>query len=164
MRKLNLTIDLDNLTEKEREKFFKLVEKSKKKSFNPFERVEEGKRYYIIVANGEIEWCIENGLSCFYSNNNYYNNKEFAEHQALRELLNRKLIKFSYENGGADIENSDGITKIAYDCKSNKFYTNTNFLPEVLTPLFISEEVAQRAINEVIRPFMTEHPDFKWWG
>lgn len=163
MGQLNLTIDLDHLTEKEREKFFKLVEKSKK-SFNPFERVKEGKRYYIIVANGEIELCIENGLSCFYSNNNYYNNKEFAEHQALRELLNRKLIKFSYENGGADAEINNSY-RIYYrnDCAEFDITTPAT-CSDLLSPLFISAEVAQRAIDEVVKPFIKEHPDFKWWG
>ena len=55
MGKLNLTIDLDNLTEKEREKFFKLVEKSKKKSLNPFERVYEGGNYYYIDYSCNVD-------------------------------------------------------------------------------------------------------------
>jgi DNA-directed RNA polymerase subunit beta len=62
MGKLNLTIDLDNLTEKEREKFFKLVEKSKKKSFNPFERIKQGMDYVYIDDEGFPTRAEEKGI------------------------------------------------------------------------------------------------------
>ena len=171
MSKLNLTIDLDNLTEKEREKFFKLIEKSKK-TFNPFERVKMGEKYYTVIYSGEARSYTDvcsNSDSESFNCHNYYNNKEFAEHQALRELLNRKLMKFSYENGGAEIViNQVGdIFEICYNQKHNVFLpviTNTPEILTPLTPLFISEEVAQRAIDEVAKPFLKEHPDFKWWG
>ena len=106
MSKLNLTVDLDNLTQEERGKFFKLVEKSKKEPFNPFERVGEGEKYYAIGGDCAADYFYEYNEEIDkdrFERVNYYNNKEFAEHQALRELLNRKLMKFSYENGGADI-------------------------------------------------------------
>lgn len=172
MGKLNLTVDLDNLTEKERENFFKLVEKSKKKSFNPFERVETNKSYYYIndwsQVKGENEVRLSNDIAHF-TICNYYNDKEFAKHQALRELLNRKLIKFSYENGGAEIViNQFGdIFEICYNQKHNVFLPVIANTPEILTPLtplFISREVAEKAIDEVVKPFMEKHPDFKWWG
>lgn len=164
MSKLNLTVNLDNLTEKEREKFFKLVEKSKEKSFNPFERVSEGEKYYWNGYSGVANWSYEYHYGvdddCFDCHN-YYNNKEFAEHQALRELLNRKLMKFSYENGGADITKS--IDAFSIYVNDYDIYVN-DMCPDTLTPWFISEEVAQRAIDEVVKPFLEEHPNFKWWG
>ena len=167
MGKLNLTIDLDNLTEKEREKFFKLVEKSTKKSFNPFERVEKNKSYYYIddwsrvIEENEVRFLND---TAHFAICNYFNNKEFAEHQALRELLNRKLIKFSYENGGADIDDSTEVITIYYNKVRRDFMVCTLDSPDVLTPVFVSGEVAERAIDEVVKPFMEEHPDFKWWG
>ena len=165
MSKLNLTIDLDNLTEEEREKFFKLVEKSKKKPFNPFERVGEGKKYYWIsyggVANWSYEYHTDDNNECF-DYLNYYHNKEFAKHQALRELLNRKLMKFSYENGGANIDNYVDAYSIYND--SNNILCTSDCCPDLLSPMFISEEVAQRAIDEIVKPFLEEHPNFKWWG
>lgn len=166
MGKLNLTIDLNNLTEKEREKFFKLVEKSKeKKSFNPFERVEKKDKYFWIDCNSAIEdsyeYYGEEDNYCFDAHN-YYNNKEFAEHQAQRELLNRRLVKFSYENGGADIiEPSEAFTIFVND---QGMCINENTYAHILSPIFISTTVAQRAIDEVVKPFMEEHPNFKWWG
>ena len=158
MSKLNLTVNLDNLTEEEREKFFKLVEKSKKEPFNPFEKVGEGERYYAIGGDCAVDYFYEYNDEADkdrFERVNYYNNKEFAEHQALRELLNRKLMKFSYENGGADIDNYVDAYSI---------YNDSNHIHYLLTPMFISEEVAQRAIYEVIKPFLEEHPNFKCWG
>ena len=78
-------------------------------------------------------------------------------------------MKFSYENGGAEIVISQvgDIFEICYNQKHNVFLpviTNTPEILTPLTPLFISEEVAQRAIDEVAKPFLKEHPDFKWWG
>ena len=173
MGKLNLTVDLDNLTEKEKEHFFKLVEKSKK-SVNPFERVEKDETYYYINYEGKVENDIEYHNSddndCFNCHN-YYNNKAFAEHQGLREWLNRKLMKFSYENGGADIKYPpEGYTIcIEYskntDEDSDKLKIGVNYsMTDILTPVFVSGEVAERAIDEVVKPFLKEHPDFKWWG
>ena len=83
------------------------LEKSKKKTFNPFERVKKDEKYYTVVYSGVrsyLDVCSDNDSKSFDCHN-YYNNEEFAKNQALRELLNRKLIKFSYENGGADIDN-----------------------------------------------------------
>lgn len=165
MNKLNLTVDLNNLTEEEREKFFKLVEKSKKEPFNPFEKVGEGERYYAIGGDCAVDYFYEYNDEADkdrFERVNYYNNKEFAEHQALRELLNRKLMKFSYENGGSDIDNYIDAYSIYND--SNHILCISDCCPDLLSPMFISEEIAQRAIDEIVKPFLEEHPDFKWWG
>lgn len=165
MSKLNLTVDLDNFTEEEKEKFFKLVKKSKNKSFNPFERVGEGEKYYAIGGDCAADYFYEYNEEIDkdrFERVNYYNNKEFAEHQALRELLNRKLMKFSYENGGADIDNYADAYSIYHD--SDNILCIDDCFPDLLTTMFISEEVAQRAIDEIVRPFLEEHPNFKWWG
>lgn len=164
MGKLNLTVDLDNLTEKEREEFFELVEKSKK-SFNPFERVREHEKYYIICDDYIVDHFYEEDDEvdkARFKRANYFSDKEFAKHQALRELLNRKLMKFSYENGGADIiEPSEAFTIFVND---QGILINENTYAHILSPIFISRVVAQKAIDEVVKPFLKEHSNFKWWG
>lgn len=173
MDKLNLTIDLDNLSQEEKEHFFKLVEKSKK-PFNPFERAKQGKGYIYINDEGFPTRAEEKGIerdNWRFLHHNYYSNEEFVGHQALRELLNRKLIKFSYENGGADIKcPPEGYTIcVEYskntDENSDKLKIGVNYsMTDILTPVFVSGEIAERAIDEVVKPFLKEHPDFKWWG
>ena len=140
------------------------LEKSKKKTFNPFERVKKDEKYYTVVYSGVrsyLDVCSDNDSKSFDCHN-YYNNEEFAKNQALRELLNRKLIKFSYENGGADIDNYADAYSIYYD--SNHILCTNDCCPDLLSPMFISEEIAQKAIDEIVKPFMKEHPDFKRWG
>ena len=80
-------------------------------------------------------------------------------------------MKFSYENGGADIKHpSKGYTIcVEYskntDENSDKLKIGVNYcMTDILTPVFVSGEVAERAIDEVVKPFLKEHPDFKWWG
>ena len=162
MSKLQINVDLDKLTPKEKTEFLRLIDKSN----NPFARVDLDDKYYYVNGCGEVE---EDNDSCYsgdeaaYNCHNYYNDEKFAEHQALRELLNRKLMKFSYENGGNEIKGVVEPISIFYD-EDGRFKTNIYYLPDILTPLFISEEVAQRAIDKIIEPFMKEHPDFKFWG
>lgn len=171
--KLHLDLDLNNLTEKDKKKFLELVEKANvsdvEKPFNPFERVEKGEKYYIITDGGEVDdmyecndYMDDEGI---YKDFNYYNDKDFAKHQALRELLNRKLIKFSYENDGADIDYiPDGYSIVVRNYSDDIEFEIDQNDPDILAPVFVSYSIAKRAIDEVIKPFMEEHPDFKFWG
>ena len=96
---------------------------------------------------------------------NYFNDKDFANQVALHQLLYRKLLKFAYDNDFKDTAEWNGsnqhwlirraydtgalIIGVDYDYKSQNVY-------------FSSDEGAKRAGNEVIMPFMKEHPEFVW--
>ena len=167
MSKLEINVDWDKLTPKEKTEFLRLIDKSnaEDKPFNPFERVEKGKTYYITTNGGGTEAVFECNDYMDDENIddlNYFNDKDFAKNQALRELLNRKLIKFSYENGGAEIVNYEQAYSIWYDDERKEFEINGSCCPDFLSPLFASREVAEKAIEEVVKPFMKEHPDFVW--
>lgn len=134
---------------------------------NPFERVNNGDEYYYIKNSGEVSnYCevrdsVDNEL---YDNINYFNDEDFANQVALHQLLYRKLLKFSYENKCADVEwngyndhwciyyNPDGLNYCVAGFGSHKFDG----------VWFSSEEGAERAIEEVVEPFVKEHPDFVW--
>lgn len=165
---LHLDLNLNNLSVSDKEKLLELVEKAtNKKPFNPFERGKKYQDYWYIDDEGNVDESFETFASCdddVFDCHNYYNDREFAEHQALRELLNRKLMKFSYENGGAGINDLTKKYTIYFNNDYCGFYVCTLDKPDILTPLFVSKEVAQRAIDEVVKPFMEEHPDFKFWG
>jgi hypothetical protein len=174
MSDLNITINLSDLSEDDRNSFLKLINKVReepiqKKTFNPFERCKKDDNYYYIDDESDVitsaEWYEVTDYKSF-DVCNYYNDRDFAEHQALRELLNRKLMKFSYENGGADIdvEKLADSFSIYYSEICSEFLTNDRQCPDILSPVFVSREVAQRAIDEIVKPFLDEHPNFKWWG
>lgn len=136
-----------------------------KKRKNPFERV-KGKEYYCI---GNEEIC----MYCDYSNGNdkslykranYFNDESFAKQVALHHLLYRKLLKFAYENG---CEDREWGTKhehwcIYYDTDSDKFDIDVNDAFKYQGVYFSTREGAERTINEVVEPFMKEHPEFVW--
>ena len=134
---------------------------------NPFMRVAENDRYFCIEFNGAIMPLedyggdFDNGR---YNNVNYFNDKAFAKQVALHQLLYRKLLKFAYENGCEDTQPWDGDTLhwyIEYDYEAHGFFYNRCYR-KAFGVYFSTEEGANRAIKEVIEPFMKEHPDFVW--
>ena len=96
---------------------------------------------------------------------NYFNDKNFANQVALHQLLYRKLLKYAYDNECEDTAEWDGTNlhwAIRYDYACGTFttdYQNTYGAQEVY---FYSEKDAERAIEEVVEPFMEEHPEFVW--
>ena len=135
---------------------------------NPFERVgSDDKYYYAIVSDDVLRRVDINDKTDrrLYNAINYFNDKTFAEQVALHQLLYRKLLKFSYDNGYEDTEEWNGGNEhwaIRYNSYRNEFrlyYQDGYKAHEVY---FSSEEGAKRAIKEVVEPFMKEHPEFVW--
>lgn len=134
---------------------------------NPFERVEPGDDYYYVSSNNNVgvytdssEW-MDNRL---YAVSNYFNEKKFANQVALHQLLYRKLLKFSYDNDCEDKEwngTNDHWLILYYPLNDDFVIANVQCVKEY-TVYFSTEEGASRAISEVIRPFMKEHPEFVW--
>ncbi len=159
-----------NLTAEQVEEIEKL---NKPKYQNPYERVEKGEYYYFIITNnfGEFEvwtsydarYIVDNSR---FENGNHYNDKEFAEQVAMGMNLEQRLRKFTYENGWSEeLWDDEFINKwyIAYDYHDCEFGVKSSRLfKQQGTIYFVSEEVAQRAIDEVIKPFMAENPTFVW--
>lgn len=135
---------------------------------NPFEEVNRFEDYYFVEKNNEIHAYMKTDSSVdnqMYTSVNYFNDKEFAEQVALHQLLYRKLLKFSYDNGYEDTEEWNGGNEhwaIRYNSYRNEFrlyYQDGYKAHEVY---FSSEKGAERAIKEIVRPFMKEHPEFVW--
>ncbi len=140
-----------------------------KKCKTPFDRVGVGDVYSFITGLKED---IVNKTEAndrldknFYENYNYFNNEKFANQLRLHELLNRKLLKFSYENGWSDSlwENNNVYKNTIYkDMSSNEYRTYSWCITKEQGTFFISKEIAQRAIDEIVLPFEKEHPEFRW--
>ena len=167
MKEVKLTIDGEEvqLTD-EQLKMLGIEVKTKRK--NPFKNQIVGENYFSILSNNEVREyrdISDSGDSGAYNAANYFNDEVFAHQVALHQLLYRKLLKFAYDNECEDTAEWDGTNlhwAIRYDYACGTFttdYQNTYGAQEVY---FYSEKDAERAIKEVVEPFMKEHPEFVW--
>ena len=135
---------------------------------NPFDRVDgDDRHYYAIVGcdvlrRADINDITDRGL---YNAINYFNDKTFAEQVSLHQLLYRKLLKFAYDNGFEDTAEWDGVNPhwhIIYNRVNDVFITMKKLASKDFTVYFSTEEGAERAIEEVVKPFVKEYPEFVW--
>ena len=135
---------------------------------NPFERARDG-LYYLPATNGEITQLHDSG-SVFdkniYAMCNGFNDAAFAKQVQLHQLLYRRLLKFAYDNGLEDTSPAFGPdacgryyvvrvgTEVTVGC------TSVTKIPGVV--YFATEDGAQRAVREVVQPFLADHPGFEW--
>lgn len=135
---------------------------------NPFERVTKGNVYYKITGYGNVDNYREDGDStdqALYDAVNYFNDDSFANQVALHQLLYRKLLKFAYDNECEDSEwnGENDHWLIFYDSDEKDFCIDSNDGFKMQGAVYFSNmDVAERAIKEVVEPFMKEHPDFVW--
>lgn len=131
----------------------------------PFERGEFEDRYFSIMSDGVVFSCAEEGLDLDgkrFAVANYCTDKAMMEQRALHEILNRLLWRYSEEHGGDNewdgnnrhwsiiMTDGDFITAFTYALKENG------------TIYFKDGGTAQSAIEEIVKPFMAEHPEFVW--
>lgn len=135
---------------------------------NPFERVAKLEMYCYIDAFDEVH-CITDEADqhddMSFECSNYFNDKAFAEQVALHQLLYRKLLKFAYDNeceDTAEWDRENAHWTIRYDDLRNEFCPYYQDDYKTRDVHFSSEEGAERAIEEVVKPFMKEHPEFVW--
>lgn len=127
---------------------------SPKKS--PFDRIVDGK-YYFINAHETVyptKDCLSIADDSLFEKANYCTDKAIMEQRAMHETLSRLLWRFSEQNGGR------GSFSIANKGNGCFFPMMGNY--RYLEPTFISTKVTERAIKEIVKPFMAEHPDFVW--
>lgn len=135
---------------------------------NPFERKLDA-LYFYITTSDRVSSYIDNDSPAdkkLYEIHNHFTTKEFAQQVALRQLLYRKLLNFAYENDCIDTaewnsENDHWCILYNYTTHGFEVYqwSAFGFLCNVC---FSSREAAERAIEEVVEPFMKEHPNFVW--
>jgi hypothetical protein len=143
------------------------VVKEKEKD-SPFKRV-DGTEYYFITDDGCIE--VEEEENDYTDDmhhkiGNYCSDIGLLRQRNLHETLNRLLWRFSLENGGDSewdgiechwyitFQEGVGEKKLGVEWTSQWHHQGVVF--------FSSIRAAERAIDEIIKPFMTEHPEFVW--
>ena len=125
-------------------------------------------KYYFINHIGNIntlqdtDFFVDKNL---YNVANYCTEKALMEQRALHETLNRLLWRFSLEHDGDKIDWNDSNTHkhhILYNHSDKKFVTEWKYVCNPGSVCFHTYEIAQQAIEKVIKPFIAEHPDFRW--
>ena len=167
MKEIKLTIDGKEIQLTDEQLKMLGIEPEKKRK-NPFKRVAEDEMYFQIGIDGDVFSLYEDrttsdeeAVLCV----NYFNDEAFAKQVSLHQLLYRKLLKYAYDNGFEDTAEWDGINEhwaVRYNYACGMFttyYQNACGAQEVY---FSSKEGTQRAIKEVVEPFMKEHPEFVW--
>ena len=164
MKEIKLTIDGEEvqLTD-EQLRMLGIIEKEK----HPFKRTYYGCNYFCISDLGDVESycdCNDREADAYVKAVNYFSTQPFANQVALHQLLYRKLLKFSYENKCADVEwNGSNDHWCIYYNPDDLKYCVAGFVSHKFDSVwFSSEEAAERAIEEVVKPFVKEHPDFVW--
>lgn len=138
-----------------------------KKTGNPLARCESCGVYYYINKCGQIAFLREEGDALdreLYAVANYCRDEEMMKQRALHETLNRLLWRYSETHGGdtswATTDNYHHFIYMGVVNGLTVMYTIGAKAQGVV--YFKDEETAQSAIEEVVKPFLTEHPEFVW--
>ena len=143
-----------------------LVEKIKsevaaqEKAENPFER-NIGELYYFVDSAGGIFSFTDyksGTADALYSAGNYCRDKAVMEQRALHETLNRLLWRYSETHGGC--EELGGF--FIYQSSSGDMYVGHCTYAGCGDVYFKTRAAAVAAIDDVVNPFMAEHPEFVW--
>lgn len=157
-----------DLTDEQIEKLGLKVEKVEMK--DPFTKVNDGCHYYAINVKGElsnIQQINNDELSDeAYKVANYCTDRSLLQQRAYHETLSRLLWRFSMQNDGDKIDWDNEFQRkyfIYYDIKYDKTFNIGEICYSHSQDIFFhTKEIAQRAIDEIVLPFMKEHPDFVW--
>lgn len=136
---------------------------------SPFDRVSRSESYYFIHSSDNVNCAIEDCPEVdhhYFDNANYFNDTDFANQVMLHQQLYRKLLKYAYDNNAEDREwdkaNVNSHYFIYFDSAKGHFVVGDNHYCHSQSIYFSSENVAKQAIQDVVEPFLAEHPEFIW--
>lgn len=137
-------------------------EKKKKEDLKePFGRV-HNERYFLINGNGRVSTMSADTNSPtedeLYAIGNYCRDKGLMEQRALHERLNRLLWRYSEGRGGGEKRGGYFI----YRSNMEDMRVGHCTYATCGDVYFRKKEVAERAIEEVVKPFLAAHPEFVW--
>lgn len=134
---------------------------------SPFDRVDMGDTYYYINPGLVADICYEGDLPydrLCYEAGNYCTDKDIMKQHALHMKLNNLLWRYSMTHGGDEMEFGPFSTQkyyIAYDAGEKEFYTDWNDSIKCVGAIYFeSNKTAEAAIEEIVKPFIEQHPDF----
>ena len=138
-----------------------------KKEKDPFER-NIGERYFYVSGGGFAQEALDTDYDADcqrFDAANYCTDKELMEQRALHVILNQQLWRYSMQHGGREIDWTD-YSKAKYQIyiKDNGAYCVDYVCStmDIGAVFFITSEIANAAIEEIVKPFMEQHPEFRW--
>lgn len=150
----------------EQVKMLRDYKKPEKIEKSPFERVDSNSKYFYIDDCGIVE---EENVNCYLEDQyrhkvaNYCTDKSLMIQRALHETLNRLLWRFSMENGeGENLWNCCNTHyEIYWSYDLASFNISCNVTVKSPTSIYFpTKEIANKAIDEIVIPFMEANPDF----
>ena len=147
----NITVNMENLSQKERSTLLSLIEKANKPK-NKVWKPEENETYYYLYSYGNIEedtWDNANEDRNRYALGNCFKTKEEAEFALERQKVIMELKRFALEHNEKEIDWSDGKPKwLIYSNRNHVGVKYVNLLKEN-NIYFTSEKITQAAIKEI---------------
>ena len=138
---------------------------TEREKVDPFDRNLD-QIYYYIDYLGELDADVDNFSEDddnTYNAANYCTDKEMMNQRAMHETLNRLLWRYSEQHGG---DNEWDGENLHYSITINDVLVpGSEWFASVRpfgTVYFKDRDTAQAAIDDVVRPFLAEHPDFVW--
>ena len=152
MANMSLNVNMENLTEAERNQLLALVKKSTGE--NKVWKPEENETYYYIKAAGVIN-CQEYYNTSSFSTSNYeigncFKTKEEAEFAVEKQKVTTELKRFAQEhNDKIDWNNDDWKYYLAYGYLDKKLTVCSTIKIKVADIYFTSKELLQEAIKAI---------------
>lgn len=127
-------------------------------------KVPRGELYFYIDDEDHVtEGCQENVsfVDTRFKIANYFRDEDFAKQLALEQTLRRLLLKYACS---CEIKFHGLVYCVKYDIIEKKYKIVAEYPSEIdlFQVYFNTRKDAENAIKEVIKPFMEEHPNFKW--
>ena len=139
----------------------KLTEKPERDNFD---RV-KGDSYFFMDDYLETQShyeAFDNADDCLYGIGNYHKAKETMQQWALKVQLMLLLLRFQEQNGGdAEWDGEKKHFRMAH-CKSVNCIERIRAYQSPVEIYFKDSETAERAYEEVVKPFLAQHPEFVW--
>lgn len=136
---------------------------------SPFDRADLNDKFYFVESDFNCLRTIENNTELdnyLFECGNYCTDKDVMKQHALHMKLNNLLWRYSMTHSGEGIEFGPFSTQkyyIAYDAGVKEFYTDWNDSIKCVGAIYFeSNKTAEAAIEEIVKPFIAEHPDFDW--
>lgn len=150
-----IKVNLDNLTNEERETLLKLVEKGNKTNKKRW-RGKKNDTYYYFSGSYRLFDTVEsedNYDDNNYQFGNYFKTKEEAEFARKKRLIYQKLKDYALEHNTEEIDLNNNIQHkwfMRYDnvCKKMRCFCITSLI-HINQIYFTSEEIARDAVEEI---------------